>query len=216
MFDGFFVATKSTSSLARWLSFDRDQWSIENGLIENMQAFLLLLALVTLAAHLAFAKTAQLRLLLLGGVLACLSGIVGEVNFEQITTARWIAIVTSGWTCSAILLVIWAGYGYTLYRFRSGMIHATRQLLLSVFGVLLFAAVSLVVIAALHHCHLIKSDHPIFMEEMLELGGYFLLSLAAALLTLPSDTTTASVSVPRRTRARHLIGGDTVEVTSAS
>lgn len=214
--DAFFVATSSTWSLATWLSFDRDVWSAENGLIENMQAFLLLLAVVIFLVHLVFAKTAQLRLLLLGGVLACLSCLVREVDFEQLTTASWIAIVTSGWTCGAIFLLIWSGYGYACYRFRAGMIRTALRQLQSLSGALVMVAVSLVVVAALYDRQLIKADHPIFMEEMFELGGYLLLSLATALLTLPSGDTAAPHSIPRRKRPRHLIGGDTVEVTSAS
>ena len=216
MFDALLIATTPTWSLDSWIAFDRDGWSVENGLIENMQAFLLLLAMATFLVHVCFAKTAQLRLLLIGGILTCLSCFVREVDFEQFTTEKWVAIVTSGWTCVGIFLLIWAAYGYACYRFRNGMRRAILRLGLSLFGGLVVIAVSLVVVAALFDRQLINAAHPIFMEEMLELGGYLLLSLAAALLTLPACETAAPFTLPRRTRPRHLIGGDTVEVTSAS
>ena len=174
--------------VATWLGFvfwstysvfdGNTQIYAENGLMENMQAFVLVIACITFLTVAVFNKKAAKAILLFCFFL-CYSFILREVDVEDFDVPYILKLIGSGTGRNAILLVgfvticIYAlSNGYSNFKKAAVEFIKTRAgILLVLGGVLLFAGDSFETRnTILHH---------VFFEEIFELSAYILILLSS-------------------------------------
>jgi len=179
----------STAAIAAWFGFavwatysvfvdGYVQLHAENGLIENMQAYLLVAACGIYLATLALEKRSD-KLLLLSCALLCYGFMLRELDVETFDIPRALVFIGSGVGRNTTLAVAIAAI--CLYATVADLVHyrkAAAEFLRSRPGVLLMAGgVFLIIGEFIEKSRLVPQR--VFFEEMAELFAYVLILLSS-------------------------------------
>ncbi|PLX85349.1 MAG: hypothetical protein C0617_04560 [Desulfuromonas sp.] len=151
---------------------------MENGLVENAQAVLLVISGVAFLVALARARGGH-RFVLLGFILLCVSFLLRELDVEKFDLPRVLIHVGSGVGRNVIVSLAWAALALYMVRHFRLCMEMLRYWLLSKTGAFLLAGGVLLLLGAMFDRGLASSGYGRFYEEMLELNGYGAILLGA-------------------------------------
>lgn len=176
------VIVGGTLGLFLWSAYsvvvlNRTDIYAENGLLENIQAVLLVIAGIAFFAPIAFEKRSD-KLILCFCSLLCFSFVLRELDVEDLDVHDALKFIGSGAGRNTILAAAFiAVFSYAAFWFSYYKKQAV-QFLRSKAGVLLMAGGVLLIVGEVFEKESSIAYH-VYLEEMVELVGYVVILLAA-------------------------------------
>jgi len=171
----------STGLLATWLNEQLVHPSFldEHGLLENLQAAVLLFSMAVLLIRMLVTTSLSDKLFFTGGALLCLTCALREMDVEELNVHPWLIFLGSGPGRDVLIGSLWFALLCRLMSVRQQAWQFTLALLRTIPGQLLVLAGLLVIAGMLFDKGIIPAANSLFWEETLELGGYSLVCLVA-------------------------------------
>jgi hypothetical protein len=171
----------STGLLNTWLNDRLAHPTLldEHGLLENLQAAVLLFSTAAFLIRLPITTAKNAKLFFSGGALFCLTCALREMDVEELNVHPWLIFLGSGLGRDLFIGSLWIAFVAKLLPAREQVWHYSLAVLRTSAGGLLVLAGVLVVAGALFDKGLLSTANSLFWEETLELFGYALLCTAA-------------------------------------
>lgn len=154
------------------------QLHAENGLLENAQAFLLMLAILTYAV-LSMRETVPLSLLHQSLALLSFSFLLRELDLELLPLPLVVRLLGSGLGRTILLLALWMAMAWKWIGCIKDKRGFTRRWFYNRSFLLLMIAAQLLMLSELIEKNIFLLPDPQLFEEMAESNAYLLLLLAA-------------------------------------
>jgi len=160
----------------------------ENGLIENIQVVILIIAYIVYLLTAALEKRSE-RLILIFCALLCYSFILREVDVERLNIPYILISIGSGVGRNVTIFIAFAAIAYVALRNYSCYKKVAIRFIKTNSGYFLMAGGVFLFIGDFFEKHNLISHH-IFFEEMFELSAYVLILLSS----LTSDSFVSSIT----------------------
>ena len=168
--------------VSRWvICFNLSHLHRENDLLENLQIVLLVVTTITLLVY-AFYENRYLRFYSLAGAILCFSFFLRELDMKTLDIPGFFIYLGSGIRKKTLLATLWlclVGYGAVNYQKIKP--HDYRDLMCQKSTFSVFLGGGLLILGGLFDRKIIAASYAQFVEELLELNGYFLIAMGAVL-----------------------------------
>ncbi len=150
----------------------------ENGVLENTQVALLLLSGLVFVVQ-SFRVERNLRFILWMGAWLSPSIILRELDIEKLAVPQWVIAIGSGTGRNLIMGFGWIALCLLAIKSYPELKGSFRRIARSRTAILVYSAVTMLLLGSLFDHGSISEDQSKFWEEIFETFGYFILLLAA-------------------------------------
>lgn len=184
LFSMVLIASNTLAIAGLSLGLDPSFYNREDGLLENLQA-LVLLATMIVALWQHWVQRADVGLAPLFLALVCFSGLLRELDVERYDIPQILILLGSGLGKRILLGALWLGFFAWAIRRRREVWSEGVGLLGRLAGRCMLLAPALILVAGLLDKKILPLPYPVFFEELLELNAYAVMLLAALTLRQP-------------------------------